>query len=516
MFRAFPDLPSRAPDVLVVGSGPAGLALAVALSERGATVTMLESGGTDAVDDALNDVDATGLAFPGARDGRARGFGGTGEKWAGQCRPLDPLDLEARPWVPGSGWPLTPQELEPWIARASSFFRLDGATYTPQDVAPVLALPEVDPTLLQWRVLRYSPAHRAGSRLRARITTDPLLTVVTGATVVGLLRQGDRVTGVRVAGRGGQARDVAAPETVLAAGALENARLLLLAGEDGGPVPGGTGGWVGRGLQDHPHWLVGEVMEPHPALGVAFQSTSPPGGRARAKLALPPEQQRAQQTLNAVLDVELEHGPRSAAGAAKRLWDARQQRVRPQSPWRDVARLLADPKATAGELRARQRGTGAPADRHTRLLVRVQTEQPPAGPSRVLLSDRRDALGCRRASVHWTVGEDERRTCLVAAELARQALADAGLGRLRVEPWLADLTDFRSRAQDFYHHAGTTRMSYDPADGVVDPQGAVHGTPGLHVTGGSVFPTSGYANPTLTIVALALRLADSLAVPARA
>lgn len=171
---------------------------------------------------------------------------------------------------------------------------------------------------------------------------------------------------------------------------------------------------------------------------------------------------------------------------------------------------MGHPRTTARELAARRRGTGSPPDRHTRLLVRVQTEQPPAGESRVVLGQARDVLGCRRATVYWTVGPDEHRTFTTAVQLARQAFAGAGLGRLEVEPWLGDLAAFRHRAQDFYHHAGTTRMASLEADGVVDPQGAVHGTVGLYIVGGSVFPTSGYANPTLTIVALALRLAERL------
>ncbi|MDH4169626.1 MAG: GMC family oxidoreductase, partial [Acidimicrobiia bacterium] len=57
-----------------------------------------------------------------------------------------------------------------------------------------------------------------------------------------------------------------------------------------------------------------------------------------------------------------------------------------------------------------------------------------------------------------------------------------------------------------HHHAGTTRMSVRPEDGVVDPRGAVHGVDNLFVAGASVFPTAGYANPTLTAMALGCRV----------
>ncbi len=117
----------------------------------------------------------------------------------------------------------------------------------------------------------------------------------------------------------------------------------------------------------------------------------------------------------------------------------------------------------------------------------------------------------RVLKLNWEIGESEQRTCTVMAEAVAGQIASLGLGRLEIAPWLADATALRSRAIDSYHHAGTTRMSADPALGVVDPDGRVHGADGLYVTGGSLFPTSGHAHPTLTIVALALRLADHLA-----
>jgi choline dehydrogenase-like flavoprotein len=197
-------------------------------------------------------------------------------------------------------------------------------------------------------------------------------------------------------------------------------------------------------------------------------------------------------------------------GAAKRLWDAYSQRRRPEAPVRDALRVVGAPGALAAEVRARRRGTGSPPDRHTRLGLRVQTEQSPIGESAVTLGGTRDRYGSRLPRVHWTVGEAEQRTCRAVAEAARAAFEGAGLGRVVLEPWLDDLDAVRRRAEDFYHHAGTTRMAASASDGVVDVHGAVHGTTGLHVAGASVFPTSGYANPTLTIVALALRLGHHL------
>jgi choline dehydrogenase-like flavoprotein len=230
----------------------------------------------------------------------------------------------------------------------------------------------------------------------------------------------------------------------------------------------------------------------------------------RPKVGLAPDEQRRRRSLNCVADLELVHGPRSSVGAVKRLTSAVRQRRRPPHLIRELGHVVADPAGLVREVAHRRRGVGAPADRFTNLLLKVQTEQPPLGPSRLTLSDRRDALGIRKLDVAWVVGEEERHACQAMAEVVAEELARCGLGRLETFPWLDEPERFRAEAHDFYHHAGTTRMAADPQEGVVDTDCRVHGLEGLYVTGGSVFPTSGHAHPTLMIVALALRLADHL------
>jgi choline dehydrogenase-like flavoprotein len=141
----------------------------------------------------------------------------------------------------------------------------------------------------------------------------------------------------------------------------------------------------------------------------------------------------------------------------------------------------------------------------------LDLEQYPDPESRVTLTEDRDILGLRRVKVNWRLSELERRTAFkfttyIAAEFAR-----LGIGRCQIEPWLQDaripMTD---ALQETYHYIGTTRMADDRREGVVDRNCAVHGMENLYIAGSSVFPTAGHANPTLTIVALALRLADKI------
>ena len=138
-----------------------------------------------------------------------------------------------------------------------------------------------------------------------------------------------------------------------------------------------------------------------------------------------------------------------------------------------------------------------------------ELEQAPNPASRVRLIEQRDALGMPRVQLEWRLSGLDKRSIRRAHELLARELGRAGLGRLQLmlsedeHRWPPELGGGR-------HHMGTTRMHRDPARGVVDPDCRVHGVGNLYVAGSSVFPTVGAANPTLTIVALALRLADHL------
>jgi choline dehydrogenase-like flavoprotein len=152
----------------------------------------------------------------------------------------------------------------------------------------------------------------------------------------------------------------------------------------------------------------------------------------------------------------------------------------------------------------------APLPRPPRLEILCLLEQTPDPGSRITLSEHRDALGLRGVRVDWRVGERERRTLETITETIAAEFGRLGLGRARVDHWLAEHGGWGTGPMDYNHHMGATRMSDDPATGVVDANGRVHGIANLYVAGSSVFPTCGVTNPTLTIVALGLRLADHL------
>jgi choline dehydrogenase-like flavoprotein len=309
----------------------------------------------------------------------------------------------------------------------------------------------------------------------------------------------------------GRTAQVRARAVVLACGGIENARLLL-ASDDVRPAGvGNDRDMVGRCFMEHP-----ELWKP--AVGVlagdlqwalAFRSgeTSPYN-----IMHLRPSD--AMQAREGILNTSLHVTTRlrSDPGAGYEALG----RVRHGGWWeraRALGSALIDPGDVLDGVYSRF------ADRQyvprqvgpTEVMIRVRSEQSPDPDSRVMLGAERDALGMRRVRLDWRMNALDKRTVRVALETFARELGRLRRGRLRIEEWVgADATSWPEALEWGYHHMGTTRMSADPREGVVDADCAVHGVAGLYVAGSSVFPTGGYVNPTLTIVALALRLADHL------
>ncbi len=403
---------------------------------------------------------------------------------------------------------------------------------------------------------RFSCPTDFGRRYRRRLAQAPTLQVLQGATCtgLGLSADGRRVQSLRVClstslgkvkGGGdspGQRRiEVRARQVVLAAGGLETVRLLLDSDE---ARPGGVGnahGLVGRFYMCHLAANLGELqLAGGPERVRHGYEMSPEGVYCRRRLAIAPETQREHRLLNAVARLHLPPiaDPHHGSGAlsalylarpfisyeyARRLGDevALQPGARALRWGGHVANVVADAPATAAflghwllrrTLATRKFPSVILPNRRNRFSLEMQAEQVPHPDSRVTLTSTRDALGQRRLKVAWRhqaqdVASVAHSLTIMAAELEHQ-----GVGTLR---WSADRLPANLLRYGAYggHHLGTARMGRDPRSSVVDPQCRVHGVDNLHIASSAVFPTSGQANPTLTILALALRLADHLAPP---
>jgi choline dehydrogenase-like flavoprotein/threonine dehydrogenase-like Zn-dependent dehydrogenase len=508
--RRFPDGAQLDYDVCIVGTGAAGATAALALAGRGLRIAVLEGGGTapDAVSAAFTALDSTGRHVDQAS--RERWLGGTTNAWTGGKTTLDAIDLEARPWVPDSGWPLDPEHLRRCYERAAAL--LDRPAPALYDAAA--AEPE-DGVRFDGGDLRTLVFHddaeplRFGRLLQARLRPGDGVEVVTLANVteVRLDDLGARVAGVDVVTVNGRRLVVRAPVVVLGCGAIENARLLLASRARRPAGLGNAHDVVGRYFQDHPKGFTGVlVVDPAtrrlPASGY-WPARATADGRTRWGIGLTEDAQRREEVLNSYVRLEptvLDHVPEGVA-ALKR---AARGRLRGLDP-HDLAGLAADAPALARLARFRLRNEGPIAT----VRVRSFLEQEPRRSSRVRLSDRRDPLGRPLAAVDWDLSDLDRRSVRVLHDALAGAFRRHGLGELEAD--LADGSPAWGELSDASHHAGTTRMGVDPRTSVTDPSGEVHDVPGLFVVGASLFPTSGYANPVFTIAATALHVADAVA-----
>ncbi len=499
-------------DICIVGSGAAGLTLATQLG-GGLRVLVVEAGGRHPGSEGLAG-EAADWAFTGFEAGRARAFGGATRLWAGQCIRLDPIDFERRDWVPHSGWPITLAELAPFYDRAEAFLGVPGAVYDGSTwrrfgiPVPCFAGTDVRP-----KFTVYMPQPDFTKHLGQPLVRHPSVSILLNAAVTDIVlgTDGRRVDGVAIQGAAGRQGRVRARAVVLCGGGIENPRMLLAAN---GVMPAGignAGGLVGRFFQDHPSGTTGVVATTRPgAVQNQFRMLRKAGRRYWPKLALTDAAQRRGRTLNANALMLYDYNEDSALTRAKAAVAAAQAR----SPARiaaEAVRLVRHGPELAGRA-VHTAATGkAPMFRPRRVMLKAHVEQRPDPENRVTLSTERDRFGVPLPRLAWRVHPEELRALRIVTEAAGTAFRQQGWGELTVCSWLDQgPAAARPHLEDTYHHHGTTRMATTPAEGVTDPDCQVFGTDNLYVAGSSLFPTSGYANPTLTIVALAIRLADTL------
>ena len=502
-------------DLCLVGAGAAGLAIASEMANSSVTVAIAESGGLDfePPTQALYDVDISGLPHPGSMQGRFRVCGGSTTMWGGQALPLMPLDFESREWVPYSGWPISFDELHPFYQRACRFLLVDGMNFD-TDLFSLLNTrpPAFDASQLWYHFSKWSPQPSLRERYLPTLRQSHNCTLLLHANVTQIVLDpgSQQVTHVELQALGGRATTLRAKAFVLGVGGIETARLLLANRKQRFNGIGNEHDLVGRFFQDHPSALIGSLKAPSPARAQQLLNVFHKHGlKYSARCTATPQWQRQHQTLNISMgttfvqdDPTLQH--------VKEIYAAlRQRRLGPNFAAK-LLRAAMHPAAALSPayhflMRGRSFAPGA------RMLVGLTSEQQPNPESRILLSDKLDALGVPRANVRWKLTDLTLHTMRKFAATLQDQFTRAGIGEIELEPWLLeDSSEWTSHINDQYHHIGTTRMNDSPRAGVVDRNCQVHGLPNLFIASSSVFPTSGHSNPTLTIIALCMRLADRL------
>jgi choline dehydrogenase-like flavoprotein len=508
-------------DVCIIGSGPAGATIARELSGSRLRVTVVESGGFARQDhaDALDEVENAG--WPRVQDQwlvRNRIVGGSSHSWSGRCVTFDAIDFEERPWVAESGWPLRMEELDPYLDRAAPYLGLctgNGFSDTrfwnmAGRAAPALPLDEKLLKSYFWQFSRdekkASEHTRFGWHLAEKLGDN--MTLVTNATLchVNVTGNAAAVNSIEVAAPDGARSTLRTSMVILCAGGIENARLLLCSNR---VMPAGLGNErdvVGRYLMDH---LRGPTAQ-FPVKGAEhlrklFGHYRIKGGQVFAHgVWMSAEIQHEEQLVNCAAWLEgaiLDDDP----------WNVMKRWMRGKvAPARDVMAVLTGMGLLLRGARDYFIDRNGLPRKIGELRLICMSEQIPDRESRVTLSTQRDALGMPRARIDWRVHDVEAQSIRRLTELVTAEFSRIGLPVPRPSTWILDHAPLPQSFQDVAHPTGTTRMGNDKARSVVDTQCQVHGIEGLYVAGSSVFPTSGHANPTLMIVALALRLADTI------
>jgi choline dehydrogenase-like flavoprotein len=528
-------------DICLIGAGAAGIAMALELAGSARSVLLLESGGLEA-EPATQDLYAGSvvderLHSPPDRY-RQRRFGGTTTIWGGRCMPLDAIDFEPRDWVAHSGWPIGLADLAPYYPRANRLCEAGAFAYTVTEAfdRPLRPLIEgFQSTHFSTDTLeRFSCptdfAWRYGHRLRAAAN----LRVLLHANVTGLHLAALGLGSLTVRTLAGRAFTVRAAEFVLATGGLEVPRLLLASRDVRPEGIGNAHDLVGRHYMCHLAGTVGALTIDRP-LGAVWNGydVSDEGIYCRRRLALNAGTQRRLRIGNFI--ARLHHpritdpGHRNAILSAlflakfmipyeyaKRLHGDERASL---AAWaRHVGNVLAGPFDAAGfawhmlrdrKLAERKFPSVIFRPKANLFSIDFHAEQEPNPASRVTLDPAVDALGMPRLCIDWRYTRGDVETVSRSIALLAADVRDSGLGRLDYDPGgiEAEMTRYGAYGG---HHVGTARMGRDPATSVVDAHCRVHGVANLSIASSAVFPTSSQANPTLTVIALALRIAERL------
>jgi choline dehydrogenase-like flavoprotein len=511
---AFESAAMREYEVCIVGAGAAGITLANELSCRGGPVLLIEAGASTLADsdqasylsESVGDTPHQGVNL-----GRARVFGGTTRLWGGQILPFTPLDFDRRPWVDGSGWPIPMSELTPYYLRAAEVEGLGSAIVEDSEVWRALGIAEPDlGDELETFFTRWCPQPDFAKLHADRLIERPNLTVLLNCTAVATELDGTAMRRLVCRRADGLEKHFTAREYVFCLGGIETVRFFLQPAVQGCP-PWQGHPMLGAHFQDHIDADVGQLTPVnHRLFHEAFDNVYLRRHKYHPKLRMSEKGQESREVLLVTGTIRVDDPMTAFKSAAKHLLATRGRD-------RSSAALLPRPSDVPSLGRAvyrylRHNRAHIPRDAPMRL--RVHCEQEPYGAGRVTLSESSDAFGLRRTRIHWQIADSEIRAIAEFALLARDRLRTRGLADMLLHEDLGT-PEFRARCSDSNHHMSGMRMSCSPAYGLVDPQLGVHGTRNVHVCSAAVFPTSSSSNPTHTILALALRLADRLAARRR-
>jgi GMC oxidoreductase len=529
--------------VCIVGAGAAGITLACEFNGCGFSVLLLEAGGLQQDVGFSNELyrGTASAPHPNPTEFRRVVFGGTTTIWGGRCAPFDPIDFEAREYISRSGWPISYGEVARFYPRALEYcdagrcdFTVDGSL--PEARRRVATLPGLtEQSALETRRLeRYSLPSDFGRRRHATLAASVNVTALLHARCISLHRSpgDDRIESLTVLDRAGRACEVRAQAFILATGGIEVPRLLL-SSDGAGSGLGNRHDLLGRFYACHFENILGRLVAPQGGIPFDFER-SVDGVYCRRKLQFSSAAQREHRLLNTAFRLHFPSYSDAAHGSAalSAIYLAKSVLI---PEYRTILQHGSEPAVRSTTLEhLRNVAFGVPElgcfawqwlfrralaerklpytlvrNRDGSYPLEFDCEQTPAESNRITLLDETDRQGVRRVHVQWKVSTDDADATYRAFLLLRSLLQQHSLCRLEFEE--SALRESIERSPPLGgHHLGTTRMAATPRAGVVDENCALFESPNLYIASSAVFCTASHANPTLTIVAFALRLAEHL------
>lgn len=488
-------------DICIIGAGAAGISMALDMKDSGKQVILLEGGGFE-FEKQMQDLyqgKNTGRQYYPLFGTRLHYFGGTTGHWAGMCSPMDEIDFKQRDWVPESGWPITKKDLDPFYAKAHDIIKLGpyeyDMEYWQERIEGLVPFP-LDEDVFFNKMWQYNAA-RFNQIYKEEIINSESIHLYTYANVTNIKtsENGRSVTELVIKNHAEKEHIVKAKNFVMACGAMQNARLLLASNTQNSKGLGNDKDLVGRYFMEHLEIPTSELwlLKPFPTeLYTAFEHPS-------AELALTEEAQAKHGVLNGTLSF-------TPLSVAKHIIPRIQ--LLQVDDYNEAVKRFFGNQADAQE-KAKVENEGS-ITRAFELMIRI--EQCPNPNSRITLDTEKDALGVPRIKFHWDFTPLDKYSIRTINLLLGEQMGKANLGRVKLKEYLREEDDdsWPDYVNAGWHHMGTTRMNQDPSKGVVDENCKVHGIDNLYVAGSACFTTSGAVNPTLTLVALSLRLSDHL------
>ncbi|MBW4660926.1 MAG: GMC family oxidoreductase, partial [Drouetiella hepatica Uher 2000/2452] len=550
--RQFEDNLLIETDICIVGSGPAGLSIAKEFVGTPIQVWIIESGGLEEEPEtqALYNIESVGAPRVMQQEIiRSRIFGGSSHIWTGRCAPFDRIDFQARPWIPHSGWPISREQLDPYLERAGINLGLGPHCYEEQ-LWELFKVPRPTPLLNEqilkpafWQFSKSSKEPGQPTRFGRHFMSGnaPNVNVLLHANVTHLNtnESGTRLESIEVSTLENKRGCIKAKAIILCCGGIENARLLLASNRT---LPNGVGNehdTVGRFLMDHPGCVIGSFDPQHSSkarsrFGQYWLDDAQGRHVYLHGVGLSPEVQAREGLLNCAAFLEEYSAQDDPWIALKRLrkslrkqsetssptidqamfWrrDNASETALESSPYQDALAVLSHPQIAFEGIYRRFVKHRPPLPKAERLDLYCLVEQLPDPESRITLSATKDALGMPISKIDWKISDREMQTVRRLSQVLCQEFQRMGLSPPTLADWLDTREGWQSNFTDRAHPIGTTRIAENPREGVVNSSCQVHGVEGLFVAGSSVFPTAGHANPTLMIVAMSIRLADWLKV----